>query len=181
MLNVFLADSGGTEEIRSRLLRSGCALKRKTESGCDGSSRPRECENAVTQARAPESRISIPEDLGPSPGRIRQIGRARNFGANKMSTVSGHIEITTGVALGKPRIAGHRITVQNVVIWHERLGLTADEIATEYGLSLADVYAALTYYYDHRDEIDQSIRADEAFAAEMRDHTQSILKAKLGG
>jgi uncharacterized protein (DUF433 family) len=33
--------------------------------------------------------------------------------------------------------------VQNVVIWHERMGLCADEIATEYGLSLADVYAAL--------------------------------------
>jgi uncharacterized protein (DUF433 family) len=46
---------------------------------------------------------------------------------------------------GKLRIAGHRITVQNIVIWHERLGLSADEIATEYGLSLADLYAALAY------------------------------------
>ena len=33
----------------------------------------------------------------------------------------------------------------NVVIWHERMGLSADEIASNYGLSLADVYAALTY------------------------------------
>ena len=98
-----------------------------------------------------------------------------------MDTVSGHIEITPGVAGGKPRISGRRITVQDIVVWHERLGLSADEIATEYGLSLADVYAVLAYYYDHREEIDQAIRADEAFVAELRKHTPSRLKARLGG
>jgi uncharacterized protein (DUF433 family) len=30
-----------------------------------------------------------------------------------------HIEIDPEIAGGKPRIAGHRITVQDVVIWHE--------------------------------------------------------------
>jgi uncharacterized protein (DUF433 family) len=54
-----------------------------------------------------------------------------------------HIETTPGVAGGKPRIAGHRITVQDIVLWHERLSLDADEIATEHDLSLADVHAAL--------------------------------------
>lgn len=43
-----------------------------------------------------------------------------------------HIEMTPGVAGGKPRIAGHRITVQNIVIWHERMGRIAHEIAAEY-------------------------------------------------
>ncbi|MER3404412.1 MAG: hypothetical protein C4289_03945 [Chloroflexota bacterium] len=80
-----------------------------------------------------------------------------------------------------PRIAGHRITVQDIVVWHERLGLSADEIASEYGLSLADVYAALAYYYDHREEIDQAIRADEALVAELRRKTPSKVRAKLGG
>jgi uncharacterized protein (DUF433 family) len=98
-----------------------------------------------------------------------------------MDTDSSHIEVTPGVAGGKPRIAGHRITVQNIVIWHEQLGRSADEIATEYGLSLADVYAALAYYFDHRQEIDQAIRADEEFVAELRKRTPSKLKAKLGG
>jgi uncharacterized protein (DUF433 family) len=96
-------------------------------------------------------------------------------------TLNQHIEITPGVAGGKPRIAGHRITVQNVIIWHERMGLTADEIATEYGLTLADVYAALAYYYDHRGEIDASIHADEEFVAELRKITRSKLKEKIGG
>lgn len=90
-----------------------------------------------------------------------------------------HIEITPGIAGGKPHIAGHRITVQNVVIWHERMGLSADEIAAEYDLTLSEVYAALAYYYDHQAEIDESIRADEAFVEELRRVTPSKLPEKL--
>ena len=41
-----------------------------------------------------------------------------------------------------------------VVSHHERLGKSADEIALEYDLTLADVYAALADYFDHRQEID---------------------------
>ena len=92
-----------------------------------------------------------------------------------------HIEITPGVAGGKPRIVGHRITVQDIVIWHERMGFSADEIAAEHGLTLSDVHAALTYYYDHLAEIDESIRADEAFIAELRKMTPSKLPEKLRG
>jgi uncharacterized protein (DUF433 family) len=91
-----------------------------------------------------------------------------------------HIVVTDDVANGKPRIAGHRITVQNVVIWHERLGMSADEIATSYDLSLAEVYAALAYYYDHREEIDQSLHADETFVSDLRRTTPSKLNARLG-
>lgn len=98
-----------------------------------------------------------------------------------MDTIPSHIEVTPGVAGGKPRIAGHRITVQNVAIWHERLGMSADDIANEYGLTLADVYAALAYYYDHREEIDRSIWEDEAFVAELRRQSPSKLIAKLRG
>jgi uncharacterized protein (DUF433 family) len=75
-------------------------------------------------------------------------------------TLDQHIEITPAIAGGKPRVAGHRITVADIAVWHERLGKSADEIAAEYDLTLADVYAALAYYFDHRDEIDQSIREE---------------------
>src|SRR5262245_8430602 len=70
-------------------------------------------------------------------------------------TLDQHIEITPGIAGGKPRIAGHRITVQDIVVWHEWMGRSADEIAAEYNLTLADVYAALAYYFDHRAEMDR--------------------------
>jgi len=92
-----------------------------------------------------------------------------------------HIDISPDIAGGKPRIAGHRITVQNIVLWHERMGLTADEIASNHGVSLADIYAALAYYYDHRQEIDQAILTDESYVAELRSRTISKLSGKIGG
>jgi len=90
-----------------------------------------------------------------------------------------HIEITPGIAGDKPHIVGHRITVQNIVIWHEWLGHSADEIAAEYELTLADVYAALAYYYDHQLEIDQSIRESEAFVETLRQQIPSKVTKKL--
>jgi len=90
-----------------------------------------------------------------------------------------HIEIAPGVAGGKPRIAGHRITMQNIVIWHERMGKSVDEICAEYDLTLADVYAALAYYFDRRDEIDRNIDEGIAFAQALRERTPSILEQKL--
>lgn len=89
------------------------------------------------------------------------------------------IEITPGIAGGKPRIAGHRITVQNIAIWHERLGKHVDEIAAEYNLTLAEVHAALAYYFDHRDEIDRSIQEGQSFAEALRQRTPSKVRQKL--
>ena len=92
-----------------------------------------------------------------------------------IETLYRHIETLPGVAGGKPCIAGHRITVQNVVIWHERMGLSADEIATGYD----DIYAALAYYYDHRQKIDDAIRDGDAFAEALRSTTPSKVTQKL--
>ena len=75
-----------------------------------------------------------------------------------------HIVSTPGTCGGRPRIAGSRIRVQDIVVWHEVHGLSADEIVSQFpGLTLADVYAALTYYHDHREEIRQHMRDAEAF------------------
>jgi len=79
------------------------------------------------------------------------------------------IGIRPGYCGGKPHILGHRIKVQHVVIWFERLGMTAEEIVATYpSLTLAKVYAALSYYHSHRDEIDADIVASEEFVAEMK-------------
>jgi uncharacterized protein (DUF433 family) len=61
-----------------------------------------------------------------------------------------HREITPDVCGGPPRVSGHRIAVEDIAIWHERLGRSVDEIATENGLTLAEIHAALSYYHDHR-------------------------------
>jgi uncharacterized protein (DUF433 family) len=54
-------------------------------------------------------------------------------------TLGRSIEIAPGVVGGKARIAGHRIAVQAVAIRPERMGLSADTIASKYDLSLAEV------------------------------------------
>ena len=91
-------------------------------------------------------------------------------------TLNDHIESTPDVVGGKPRIVGRRITVEDVVIWHERLGKSVDEIATTYALTLSDVYAALTYYYDHQSEIDESLRESKAWITNLRSSIPSKLR-----
>ena len=94
-------------------------------------------------------------------------------------TLDEHIEITPSVSGGRPRIAGRRITVQDIVIWHERLGRTPDEIAEDHDMTLADVHAALAYYFDHREQMDRSIAEDRAFAAALRQQIPSKLTSRL--
>jgi uncharacterized protein (DUF433 family) len=62
-----------------------------------------------------------------------------------------HIVSTPDTCGGKPRIAGSRIQVKDVVIWHAHLGMTPTEIVSKWPhLTLADIHAALAYYHDHR-------------------------------
>ncbi len=61
---------------------------------------------------------------------------------------------------GKPRIKGTGITVQNIV---EDIasGLSPEQITERFDLSLGQIYAGLSYYYDHKIEIDQAIESDK--------------------
>jgi uncharacterized protein (DUF433 family) len=57
-----------------------------------------------------------------------------------------HIEKTPGVCGGRACIAGHRIRVQDIVVWHEKRGYSPDEIVDMFrGITFGDVHAALTY------------------------------------
>jgi uncharacterized protein (DUF433 family) len=85
-----------------------------------------------------------------------------------MESVVQHVEITPGVRGGKPRIAGSRICVSDIVIWTEQ-GRSPYEIVADFPhLTLADVYAALAYYHDHQSEIDRQIQDSEEFAVAMQ-------------
>jgi uncharacterized protein (DUF433 family) len=72
---------------------------------------------------------------------------------------------------GRPRIAGTGVTVRRIVGWY-KLGLSLEEITDRIGhLSLAQVYAALTYYHANREEIEADIAAEEAEAERLeREH-----------
>lgn len=99
-----------------------------------------------------------------------------------MATVPlNNIEITPGTCGGRPRIAGHRIRVQDIILWHECRGLSPDEIvSTLYPqLALADIYAALSYYHAHRDEIRRQMDEDQRFADGFSTQNPSLLQQKL--
>lgn len=86
---------------------------------------------------------------------------------------------TPGTCGGLPRIAGRRITVGNIAVWHERMGLEADVICSEYALTLGQVHAALAHYFENREDIDRSIREGDAMVEAMRLKNVSPLREKL--
>ena len=90
-----------------------------------------------------------------------------------------HLTKTPGVCGGRACIAGTRIRVMDVVSLHERGGLTPVAIAGEFdGITLADVHAALAYYYDYRDEIEHDFEVHRQ-AAEFGRTQPSKLKDAL--
>ncbi|MEI6637784.1 MAG: DUF433 domain-containing protein [Planctomycetota bacterium] len=92
-----------------------------------------------------------------------------------------HIESTPGTCGGKPRIAGTRIRVQDIVFWTEE-GRSPDEIVRSFPhLTLADVYATLAYYHDNRIVIDEHIRDDDAAASRLKAEDGSGFLARGGG
>ncbi len=97
--------------------------------------------------------------------------------ARTTPTEYAHIVHTPGMLGGEARIEGHRIRVRDVMVARDRSGLTPEEIAaTVYpSLTLAEVYAALAYYEDHREEIDRAFEEEaRAVAGFRRDHPELV-------
>jgi uncharacterized protein (DUF433 family) len=83
--------------------------------------------------------------------------------------IGEYIAVKPGVCGGKPHIIGHRIKVQHIAVWRERLGMTPEDIVVTYpSLSLPVVFTALAHYHSHRAEIDADIEADARFVAGMK-------------
>ena len=70
---------------------------------------------------------------------------------------------------GRPVVAGTRMRVSQIASETERHGMTPGQIVEAHPhLTLADVHAALTYFYDHRDAIQQEWAEEDALVAEMK-------------
>jgi uncharacterized protein (DUF433 family) len=91
-----------------------------------------------------------------------------------------HIQKTPGILGGKARIAGHRVRVMDIVFWHEKRGRSPDEIVASIfpNLTLADVYAALSYYHDHRQEIEDQFEREDDVVRETKARYPSKLEEK---
>ena len=99
-------------------------------------------------------------------------------------TSNAYVELRDNRA-GNPRayLAGTRVRVQDIYIDAEIHGMSPDEIAAGYPhLSLAHVYAALAYYFDHREQIQGEIREDRDLVEEVKSKTgPGPLERKLKG
>ena len=90
-----------------------------------------------------------------------------------------HIESDPNKCGGKPCVAGTRIRVWDVHVWHNLRGQSPEQIVSDFPqLTLADVYAALAYYFDHREEIQRQAKDDDEFVAEMK-RKQGVTKFDL--
>ena len=93
------------------------------------------------------------------------------------TVITDRITKTPGICGGKACVAGHRVRVMDIVIRHEDLRLSPDEIVADFpGLGLSDVHAALTYYFDNVDEIRNDIRRNDEVADQLRSSFPSKLK-----
>jgi uncharacterized protein (DUF433 family) len=86
--------------------------------------------------------------------------------------VHPHIERTDGVCGGRPVVRGSRITVKTLIGYH-RMGYNLAEIMSGFaGLTAAQFYDALSYYYDHQAEVDADIEGESLTSLAKRFHLE---------
>jgi uncharacterized protein (DUF433 family) len=71
----------------------------------------------------------------------------------------------------EPHVEGSRLTVRFLREQVETRGLSPASVADRYGISLADVYAALAYYHRNPDEMDAVEKRREERIADAEDRT----------
>lgn len=79
-----------------------------------------------------------------------------------------HIVSDPDTCFGKPRIAGTRFAVKDMVAYHYFQKMSVEEIAADWNLPIAAVYAALAYYHDHKKEIDRVFEEEDALIRDLK-------------
>ena len=70
---------------------------------------------------------------------------------------------------GQPIVTGTNIRISDIISSHLYRGQSPEELAANFALDLGQVYAVLAYYYQHKDEMDAHIRADNTEALRLLD------------
>jgi uncharacterized protein (DUF433 family) len=93
-------------------------------------------------------------------------GKMRLVMATAAKTVYSHVTKDPEVCGGKACIDGTRIRVMDIVSL-KRQGYSPEKMLEAYpSLNLAQVYAALSYSYEHPEEIEASFEQDRAWEAD---------------
>jgi uncharacterized protein (DUF433 family) len=84
-----------------------------------------------------------------------------------------HIEVRAGRSgESKAYIIGTRISVEDIYVRHELKGETPDQIVAALPhLNLAQVHAAMSYFYDHPEEIRRQLHEGQTFVTQLKAQT----------
>lgn len=92
--------------------------------------------------------------------------------------VYSHITKIPGVCGGKATLDGRRVRVMDIVILHQD-DYTPEEMLEEYDfLNLAQIHAALSYYYENPEEIGAQLKADREWDERFEREKAEFLKKK---
>lgn len=86
---------------------------------------------------------------------------------------------TPDILGGKPRLEGRRISVEHIIRHYLREGMSLEDMQTAFGLSPAEIHAALSYYYQHQQDIELSIEERSEMLGPIKDqqaHMMSLLE-----
>jgi uncharacterized protein (DUF433 family) len=124
---------------------------------------PRPVRTLLGGENSPAAFVTVPFRVrsvrsGPFAGRLLQwrkiavvfLGEIRM--PDVVKTEHPHIVRLPGVCGGEPVIDALRVTVRHVVTLHQR-GETILDIAEALNITEAQIFHALSYFFDHRDEI----------------------------
>lgn len=83
----------------------------------------------------------------------------------------------------KAYVVGTRVSVADIYVRHELKGESPDQIVAALPhLNLAQVHAALAYFYDHPEEVRKQLYEEEAIVARLKAQTgPGPLQRKLHG
>jgi uncharacterized protein (DUF433 family) len=94
-------------------------------------------------------------------------------GNKKRCTEYPHIVKVEGVCGGEAIIEDTRIAVWHIVGYYYRAGMFVEEILTDWDyLTPAQVFSALAYYHDHREEIDL-VRFENSYEYWLEHHSHA--------
>ncbi len=93
-----------------------------------------------------------------------------------VSHIAEKIEISPEIAGGQPRITGTRFTVKQIVVWHEYMGVSIDEIAHIYEIEPSAIHAALAYYFDNQAAIQSAISEEADLVEQLKKQFPSKLQ-----
>ncbi len=82
-----------------------------------------------------------------------------------------HIELDEQ---GTPRTINRRVKVRMIAQKHLQAGEPVEAIAEHYGITVADVYAALVYYYDNRASFEQHERDLQPFIDDAQRYSDEL-------